>query len=185
MRLEMKRKSCRMVYGVAGTTPQTVPRSEWETAMAKSTKKCTKCNAVKPLSEFHRNRSNKDGRFDYCKFCNCNHVCKWQKENRKSCNAKGRRWRARNPTYRGPNQTEQNRIASQVRQRRNPLAKAAHKAVHRAIRNGDLVRPSRCTFCNKACKPDAHHEDHLKPLEVKWLCRQCHADVHATDGVLA
>lgn len=27
-------------------------------------------------------------------------------------------------------------------------------------------------------KVEAHHNDYSKPLEVVWLCRKCHADLH-------
>jgi hypothetical protein len=33
-------------------------------------KSCCKCNETKPLSEFHLNRRNTDGRHSYCKVCN-------------------------------------------------------------------------------------------------------------------
>lgn len=33
------------------------------------TKKCSKCNQVKPISEFHKNTSMKDGLQVYCKDC--------------------------------------------------------------------------------------------------------------------
>lgn len=33
------------------------------------TKKCSRCGVEKPLSEFHKNRSSKDGLQNYCKQC--------------------------------------------------------------------------------------------------------------------
>jgi len=35
-----------------------------------NTKVCAKCNEAKPISEFHRNRRNRDGLHSYCKVCN-------------------------------------------------------------------------------------------------------------------
>lgn len=58
---------------------------------------------------------------------------------------------------------------------RHPEKKAAWNAVYRALRNGTLVRPSGCERCQKACTPDASHDDYTKRLEVEWLCRACHA----------
>jgi hypothetical protein len=50
----------------------------------------------------------------------------------------------------------------------------AHHAVANALRNGSLIRPFHCSSCLLECKPQAHHEDYAKPLEVIWLCRPCH-----------
>lgn len=46
--------------------------------------------------------------------------------------------------------------------------------VYMAIKDGTLVKPGKCSKCNKECIVDAHHEDYLKPLEIIWLCRDCH-----------
>ena len=32
-------------------------------------KKCSKCEGVKPLDEFHRDKNRKDGRHPHCKEC--------------------------------------------------------------------------------------------------------------------
>lgn len=50
----------------------------------------------------------------------------------------------------------------------------AYAAVQEAMRNGTLIRPEYCEMCNVRCKPHAHHENYEKPLEVKWLCAECH-----------
>lgn len=54
----------------------------------------------------------------------------------------------------------------------------AHQAISRALKRGVLRRPQICEVCDKACKPYAHHEDDDKPLDVVWLCSQCHANRH-------
>lgn len=41
-----------------------------------------------------------------------------------------------------------------------------------------LERPDRCSDCDKIGPVDGHHENYAKPLEVVWLCRQCHATKH-------
>lgn len=56
--------------------------------------------------------------------------------------------------------------------KRNPEKRAAHKAVHNAIRRGDLVRLP-CVVCGDP-KSQAHHSDYEKPLEVTWRCRKHH-----------
>lgn len=52
----------------------------------------------------------------------------------------------------------------------------AHDAVFRAIRRGDLVRQN-CEKCGKS-NTHAHHEDYSRPLDVRWLCPECHAEIH-------
>lgn len=61
----------------------------------------------------------------------------------------------------------------------NPFAVAlqrreAREAVIRAIAGGVLSRPRECSACHCFCKPQGHHEDYDKPLEVQWLCPKCH-----------
>lgn len=54
-----------------------------------------------------------------------------------------------------------------------------HKCRARAnyyLRKGKLV-PKPCEKCGKA-KVEMHHEDYSKPLDVIWLCRECHLDLH-------
>lgn len=64
--------------------------------------------------------------------------------------------------------------------------KMAHREEHNArarakyaVKTGVLVRPSACEFCKCECKPQAHHKDYSKPLEVIWICASCHRFAHS------
>jgi hypothetical protein len=70
---------------------------------------------------------------------------------------------------------------------RNPDKVLAHRAVRSATEVGVLVRPNACLACGKACKPEAHHVNYAKPLEIIWVCKRCHgiADDFRRDPTLA
>lgn len=55
-----------------------------------------------------------------------------------------------------------------------PEKARARDIARNAIRRGEIIRPDHCQNCNKPCSPDAHHEDYSKPLEVIFLCDECH-----------
>lgn len=77
----------------------------------------------------------------------------------------------------------------EVRKRRADLAKKyasdpelrhKHEArwkTRRAIASGALSRGS-CEVCG-AEKVDAHHDDYSQPINVRWLCRPHHRELHA------
>lgn len=58
---------------------------------------------------------------------------------------------------------------------RNPEKHAAHTAVRSALRSGKLVRQP-CEKCGSTHRVHAHHDDYSKPLEVRWLCPEHHAE---------
>jgi hypothetical protein len=62
--------------------------------------------------------------------------------------------------------------------KKNPEKVKAHQLVYDALQGGRLVRPGACSSCGKPCKPQAHHDDYSKPLEVRWLCVGCHVRHH-------
>lgn len=59
---------------------------------------------------------------------------------------------------------------------RHPVQEAARRAVREAVRAGTLTRQP-CEKCG-ATEAQAHHDDYLKPLDVRWLCRKHHDEVH-------
>ncbi|HUS02411.1 MAG TPA: hypothetical protein VMY77_11825 [Chitinophagaceae bacterium] len=44
------------------------------------------------------------------------------------------------------------------------------------IRRGKVTKQP-CEKCGNE-KAEGHHENYDKPLEVQWLCRECHLDLH-------
>jgi hypothetical protein len=59
-----------------------------------------------------------------------------------------------------------------------PERVSARKKLYYAVKVGKIVRPDACESCGKQCKPQAHHTDYAKPLEVSWLCASCHKKQH-------
>ena len=45
-------------------------------------------------------------------------------------------------------------------------------------RRGKLI-PQPCEVCGD--KAQKHHDDYSKPLQVRWLCRWCHTQLHNYD----
>ena len=120
-------------------------------------KLCRCCQEVKDVSEFYNDSGRRDGKTWACKSCN--------KE-------KMREWRA---TKRG----KEMHLDQQRRYRnKNRVKKRVHDKTLYEIERGRLLRPSKCSVCNIHCTPIAHHDDYTKPLEVTWLCTQCHSNVH-------
>ena len=54
----------------------------------------------------------------------------------------------------------------------------AWAAVRRAKKAGQLVPPERCEQCGQLRKLEAHHQNYLEPMAVRWLCLACHRAAH-------
>lgn len=66
----------------------------------------------------------------------------------------------------------------QRRKELSPLKYKARKKFSNALFRGKLFRPTECSKCHKPCVPEGHHENYAEPLNVTWLCRQCHYEHH-------
>ena len=133
-------------------------------------KKCFKCNAIKPLTEFYKHQAMADGHLNKCKECTKHDSNKHRSENLEKVRAYDRA-RAKDQK-RIKAATEVTKAWREEDSRRS----VAHSAVARAIRNGTLLRRP-CSRCGNE-KSVAHHEDYGKPLEVVWLCQPCHKQRH-------
>lgn len=54
----------------------------------------------------------------------------------------------------------------------------ARRVIAHAVADGTLVRQP-CEVCGQS-NAEAHHDDYTQPLEVRWLCRPHHMELHRT-----
>lgn len=151
-------------------------------------KRCTKCGEIKPLSEYHRHSSLKDGRFNSCKVCerakarqwhaaNPGRSRQWERENPESVARTRKRARAK--------RADAERLERQKYQERYPEKTKARRVFAKALQTGKLVKPASCEDCGvrpeKTIDLHGHHHDYSKPLDVEWLCRACHGKRHRAE----
>ena len=122
-------------------------------------KTCTRCKETKDLSLFHRNSSQKSGYAPHCK----------------QCHKRAYPIRSWNMTDKGMNSAK---IATKAWAERNRIKVNTYAKVRYHLSKGHIVKPDNCQQCNSINKLDAHHHDYSKPLDVEWLCRQCHKNAH-------
>jgi ribosomal protein S27AE len=54
----------------------------------------------------------------------------------------------------------------------------ARHAIRNAVRDGKVVKPDRCERCGLQVPLQAHHDDHDRPLDVRWYCSPYHGLEH-------
>lgn len=153
-----------------------------------ATKQCFKCLQHKPLEAFYRHSRMADGRLNKCKECTKADVAKHRHENLERIQAYDR-MRGSMPhrvaarlEYRKTDAYAQSRSASSRRWvEKHPERKSASVAVGNAIRDGKLIPWPVCSVPTCDGKPQAHHPDYSKPLDVVWLCDKHHKETHAIE----
>jgi hypothetical protein len=119
-----------------------------------------------------------DGHLNKCIECVKARVGKHREENLETIQAYDRKRgrteerkskvRERAPKY--------NKLRDPEHKKKFPEKYIARNAVNNSIRDGRLTRLS-CEECSNPVT-QAHHEDYSKPLDVVWLCVDCHMNRH-------
>lgn len=94
----------------------------------------------------------------------------WQRKNREHVR---KIERIRNSTLKG--KIIRKEIAKRYAEK-NRIKRLAKDAVHNAIRAGKLNKMP-CVKCGIK-KAEGHHPNYTKPLEVIWLCKKHHKEIH-------
>jgi hypothetical protein len=81
-----------------------------------------------------------------------------------------KRWR------RKPENQEKERVRTQKRWREDPRVPARRLAQQAKRRGKTVVGP--CVFCGKKENIHQHHFDYKRPLEVVFICSDCHVKYH-------
>lgn len=146
-------------------------------------KACSKCKQIKPSGEFHKDDSKTSGLRSACRECQG----AWERNRLRNKTPEQREHTA---TYlREWKRTNKDKLGQYVMdgRARNPEQAKAHRTVQKLVAKGALKR-GECEVCGMQ-DSEAHHRDYGEPLNVKWLCRQHHMDLHreqregATNGV--
>lgn len=152
-------------------------------------KTCIRCGEEKEFSEYYKHKRMGDGYLGRCKECHKSEMRRNRSENLEyyrnydayrfqndpKVKERHKRYQATDAGNDAMNRARKKFISE------NPEKRAAHNQVKNAVRRGDLEKPNYCPKC-LSVKPSrqihAHHEDYSKPLDVVWMCAQCHSDHH-------
>lgn len=120
-------------------------------------KTCFKCDVKQPITEFYVHPQMGDGRLNKCKTCTRRDV----REN----------YEANIDRYRAYDKRRGFRPSS-------PIKRAARYAVKQAIISGRLIRGECEMPGSHHGRIEAHHDDYSKPLQIRWLCKKHHGEIH-------
>ncbi len=128
------------------------------------TKKCGKCQQVKPIAEYYPHK--RDGYQSVCKECKreLSRIYNRTPRRREYNRQKYQEW-----TTNGGEQEYKQR--PEVKKRKLAIARANQKK-----RSGKIT-PRPCGVCG-ASNSQMHHDNYDNPLTVRWLCPLHHTEEH-------
>ena len=150
---------------------------ERERYKEKSKPDCSICGKIK-----------ENQRDSYCKSCKRERARKRSlEEGRRFKNDKGRKSTCSkcgkikkgsyiNESYCGPCKIEEKKLNRPYRTEVQKFKEAVRKFTLSKIKKGELIR-NPCEVCGEI-KVEAHHDDYMRPLDVRWLCRNHHREHH-------
>lgn len=124
-------------------------------------KRCSGCRIDKHADQFYKDKRNTDKLDSWCKECRLRYNRKWRSVNYLD---KRKRGDYQSNYHRRPK--EQARYL-------------ARQKLNTALREGRITKDW-CAKEDETCKGriEGHHEDYSKPLEVLWLCKKHHMELH-------
>lgn len=151
------------------------------------TKICKKCGKEKPINDFYKHKEMSDGHLNFCKECvkareakyRLSHIEHIREYDRNRPNAKERGQKQRIKVKQNSTKYKRYCELKNIWAKLNKFKRNAHSKVLRAIKSGILIRPTYCQICGKDnCKIEGHHYDYSKPLDIIWVCTECHGKLH-------
>jgi hypothetical protein len=141
---------------------------------------CKTCHSDKLESDFYTSNPTR------CKECVKASVLKYRQENLERVRAYDRmrgsmphRVAARAEYRRTPAYAESHEAASRRWAVKHPERRKASHIVGNAVRDGGLIPWPVCAVPECDGKPQGHHPDYSRPLDVVWLCDEHHKQTHA------
>jgi len=159
-------------------------------------KKCFKCEKILPHSEFYKHSKMGDGLLGKCKDCTKSDVRRHREENLERIRAydrargnlqhrvEARKAYQKTEAYKASHAkslakwASTNKTVPIVSPVAGPKKKIANTAVGNAVRDKRLIPWPVCSLPECNAKPEAHHPDYDRPLDVVWLCKKHHHQAH-------
>ena len=138
---------------------------------------CNKCKEFKSTDYFFLDNRSPIKITSYCKPCHTKYSI--EKRDRVNSNKINKEYSKRRRKNNTEIVREYEKQAS--RKREKNIKTKARAILNNAVRDGRIIKPIICECCNEDKRLTGHHEDYSKPLEVKWLCYECHAKEHSND----
>jgi len=152
-------------------------------------KRCSKCKKGRSYDEFYKDKTAKDGYNSICKLCRLEmdrkrrktdpdwvkrrkeQNKKFHEENKEKIAERKKRWLA---SEKGK---ESHRKSNKKYKEKFPEKKKAHDAIYRAVKKGELFKPSHCQICGEEGNTEAHHARYGREqrTSVIWVCKICHS----------
>lgn len=129
-------------------------------------KTCTQCGKTLPVGEFYRHKQTSDGLRPNCKECGKRLAKEYRDANLMAVREKDRARQG----YKMPNSYYREYKKGRKTQIR------ANAVVHNELKRGRISRLP-CIICG-ATEVEAHHPAYSLPLDVVWLCKTHHTEVH-------
>jgi hypothetical protein len=126
-------------------------------------KKCSLCKKSYSIEEFRKQNDRKSGVSSICVYCKRIKEASWRERNKKQRNADQR-------TYYFEHKKE---IAEKRKRNYDPIKGKARWMARK-------IAEQKCIFCDK--KGERHHEDYKHPLDIVFLCKSHHKQIH--DGTM-
>jgi len=133
-------------------------------------KLCFKCKTIRPLEAFYKHKQMADGHLNKCKDC-----AKRDVKNHRLANIERIR------KYDRDRGNRQSRSYHVEYRNKYPNKYRAQTMTANAVRDEKLFREP-CGICGTTERVHAHHDDYLKPLNVRWLCAAHHRQWHIENG---
>lgn len=136
---------------------------------------CPRCFCWNPESDFYKSKKTRNGLTSQCKACHTEGSIRTRNEDTKrSANRKYMRL----ARQRSPEMFREKEKVYSVNRPKDERWKA-RVVLNQAVRRGNIKKPDACSRCGCGhLVIEAHHDDYSKPLDVKWLCSECHGEVH-------
>lgn len=136
------------------------------------TKKCFKCEIEKDISLFYKHKGMADGHIGKCKECTKNDV----KKRYYNPDSLEKIIEYEKLRYKNPERKKKLLEYQRKRRLKFPEKNMSRQKIAKLLASGKINK-ERCIKCGNI-NTEAHHKDYSKPLDIIWLCRKHHKEIH-------